>query len=151
MASKDDTVQPTPEAPSKGSELEELIGAYFTSKRAIHEFFGYKEGWVDIPISDETEHYWMLVGGDPVSGEGATCVWSPEPMTIDTLRAGNSIYSGPVYTQRFLQKWVYRTPSHTMVSVDTECDGNKFLMIFDAKKECTDEEIKKGYSNDDGM
>jgi hypothetical protein len=32
-----------------------------------------------------------------------------------------------------------------MVSADTQTDGNKFLMVFDADKECTDEALRSQY------
>jgi hypothetical protein len=44
-------------------------------------------------------------------------------------------YAAEIYTQRFLPKWVYRGAEYTMVCVDTRTDGNKFLMVFDNKKE----------------
>jgi len=48
--------------------------------------------------------------------------------------------SGPVDK---IIKWVYETDSHTMISVDTQVVGNKFLMIFDNSKKCSDPEILK--------
>lgn len=48
---------------------------------------------------------------------------------------GMNIYECQIYTQRFLPKWVYRADELTMICVDTQTDGNKFLMIFDNAKE----------------
>lgn len=36
---------------------------------------------------------------------------------------------------RNLSKWVYRGEMYTMIVVDTQTDGNKFLRIFDNAKE----------------
>lgn len=119
-----------------------LIDRYFTAKDDIHKGFDYESNWVEIPLSDEREYYWMLIGGE---GHHAICVWSDVPFTRKSIEAG-AHYSGPVYTQRFLPKWVYRTPKYVLVSVNTQTDGNKFLMIFRADRECTDENMKDIYT-----
>lgn len=120
--------------------IDEQIDQYFSLGRAIHEAFGYRENWCVIPLDDRRSEHWMLVGGDD-----GTCVWSPDPLTIASVKDGKTIYSGSIYTQRFLKKWVYRTTAHVLVSVDTMTDGNKFLMIFDADKECTDEAVHEAW------
>lgn len=70
----------------------------------------------------------MITG--PEDDNSSHVVWSKVPFTKETIRKGNEIYSGTIYTQRFLPKWVYRGPNHTMVSVDTHTDGNLVLMIL---------------------
>jgi hypothetical protein len=129
-------------------DLDKDIDEYFAAKARIHEAFGYKPDWVEIPMRDQRSDHWMLVDGE---GPGGRCVYSELPLTLETVEKGEAIYggpiySGPIYTQRFLPKWVYRAGKHVMVSVDTETDGNKFLMIFDADKECTDEVLREAYS-----
>ncbi len=94
-------------------------------------------------MDDAREMHWMLVGGE---GIGGTCLYSPEPFTRESIADGGMIYSGVIYTQRFLKKWVYRTETHAMVSIDTQTDGNKFLMLFDSTKECTDEVMRRVYT-----
>lgn len=111
----------------KKTDLGEDLDAYFAAKDRVHE--GFK--------------YWMLVGGE---GVGAQCIYSDEPFTEKSIQAGKTIYSGSVYTQRFLPKWVYRTKTHVMVAVDTHTDGNRFLMVFDAARECTDKKMKSAWS-----
>lgn len=108
---------------------------YFKLQEEIFQYFGYKEDWVCIPLSDETSQYWTLQLDSRGGGE---CIRSPEPITRESIEDGSNIYSGSIYTQRFLPKWVYRGPEYTMVCVDTHCDGNKFLMVFDNTKECPD-------------
>jgi len=117
-----------------------LLKDYFRLKKEIHDYFGYREDWVDIPLSDETDCYWFVTG----EGHGGVCVWGDEPLTEEFVRDGG-IYSGPIYTQRFLPKWVYRKDDYTMVCVDTQTDGNKFLMIFDNSKECKDQKVVEAY------
>ncbi len=120
--------------------LDEAIDRYFAAKKEVHEALGYQGDWAEIPLDDCREMYWMLVGG-----EQGRCVWSDEPFTEASVAKGEKIYSGEVYTQRHLSKWVYRTPTHVAICVDTNTDGNKFLMVFDATKECTDEAMREAY------
>ncbi len=119
---------------------DDAIDRYFAAKDEVHTALGYKADWKEIPLDDQRDMYWMLVGGD----EGR-CVWSKEPFTVGSVIAGSDIYSGDVYTQRHLPKWVYRTPTHVAICVDTRTDGNKFLMVFDAAKECTDDAMRTAY------
>ncbi len=107
----------------------------------IHDYFGYKEDWVTIPIQDYRNMYWCLdqEGKQPGSWDyyeqgGGRVMYFEEPLTPENVEAG-SIYSASIYTQRFLRKWVYRGEDFTMISIDTHTDGNKCLAIFDNKKE----------------
>jgi hypothetical protein len=60
--------------------------------------------------------------------------------TVENLldaEVGN-YYSKEIYTPRHLTKWVYSGKDYTMVVVDTDTDGNKFIQIFDNSKEITE-------------
>ena len=122
--------------------IKDSIDKYFELANQIHEHFGYVEDWKVIPMSNETEYYWMII--DNEDGRGI-CVRSDEPFTEDSIKGGNRIYSGSIYTQRFLNKYVYRSEDYTMAAIDTQTDGNKFLMIFDNEKECNNNDFKKLY------
>ncbi len=117
------------------------IKNYFSLAEEIHKYFGYKEDWVCIPMDEQLDQHWMVTD----EGPGGKLVHSSKPFTEESVKAGSDIYGGTIYTQRFLPKWVYRGEELTMVCVDTHTDGNKFLMIFDNKKECNDEYLKKLY------
>lgn len=127
-----------------GKELVTAVNLYFKLAKAIHEYFGYKEDWVTIPMESLLGYHWMLTGGDE-TGAGATFVYADKPFTKSLVKSGN-IYGAPVYTQRFLPKWVYRTETHTLISVDTRTDGNKFLYIVDNALECKDQTLKDLYT-----
>ena len=132
------------------SSITDLVEKYFTAKRHLQEAFTYHPDWVEIPMDDQTDMHWMLIGGNAEGGDGAYCIYYEKPLTVDVVGDG-AFYGGPayvrhVYTQRFLPKWVYRTPTHVMISVDTQTDGNKFLMIFDAAKECKDEKVAQAFN-----
>lgn len=102
-----------------------LLDDYFKLQKEIYDYFGYKEDWVVIPIEDGTEWFWHFDGQEVRFAE-----------TIEDLKdEDGNYYLNELYTQRFLKKWVYRTDDYTMICVDTHTDGNKFLQIFDNKKE----------------
>jgi len=102
------------------------LDKYFTLQQEIYDYFGYVEDWVVIPIDDAREYVWQLYP-DSVRFAETTEVLQDE----DT----ETYYEHEIYTQRFLPKWVYRGEDYTMICVDTRTDGNKFLQIFDNKKE----------------
>lgn len=133
------------------------LSDYQTLEKEIHDYFGYKEDWVVIPLDNQSDMYWFLTGDKERRG---SVVYSHKPLTFDVVKEYtqvlNSInenpwgehkktdielYESTIYTQRFLPKWVYREKDATMICVDTHTDGNKFLMIFDNDKEVTDENI----------
>jgi hypothetical protein len=122
----------------------EKLEKYFQLQEEIYQYFDYKEDWVVIPIADHLTEHWMITG--PEDSSSTSVVWSPRPFTKDSIQEGSDIYSGTIYTQRFLSKWVYRKEDLTMICVDTHTDGNHFLMIFDNNKECVDPELKEYHS-----
>lgn len=123
--------------------IADVVKQYFELADKIHEFFGYTEDWVTIPMRDQLDCYWMLIGGDERGAEGRL-VYAEKPFTASLVKSGQ-VYGGPVYTQRFLPKWVYRNETHTLISLDTQTDGNKFLCILDNAKECKDQKLKDLY------
>jgi hypothetical protein len=103
----------------------ELIDQYFKTQKEIYDYFGYTEDWVTIPLSDNRHYYWQLTG----EGPGDEVLYADTLADLEDGDAGN-YYSAEIYTQRFLPKWVYRGEEYTMVSGDTHCDGNRYLMVF---------------------
>jgi len=109
-----------------------MLKEYFALQKQIYEYFGYVEDWVTIPMNDSTDCYWYL------EGDGRDdSVWfmeekPPEGWENDEFPM---TYANEIYTQRFLPKWVYRGEEYTMVCVDTQTDGNRYLQIFDNSKE----------------
>lgn len=122
--------------------LKAKVKKYFELEEEIFQYFGYREDWVKIPIEEHLNDYWFVTGEKSSSDH---CVWSPAKFDEASIESGSTIYSGTLYTQRFLPKWVYRTEGHTMVVVDTHTDGNKFLMLFDNEKECKDNALIEFY------
>ena len=108
-----------------------LLNEYFKLQKEIHDYFGYVEDWVFIPLHDDTAYYWTLT-------EDEVIFWESE----EEFRKGE-FYSYEIYTQRFLPKWVYEGEDYTMIVSDTQMDNNKCLAVFDNKKkeEDTPEEI----------
>jgi hypothetical protein len=106
----------------------ELLDKYMDLKKQIFDYFGYVEDWCVFPIVDTTESYWTINGSD-------TCGSVTFADTVEQFESDGDYYMEDIYTQRFLNKWVYRAPEYTMILVATGCDGNTFLRIFDNEKE----------------
>lgn len=86
----------------------------------IHVYFGYNENWTVLPIDDSTQYYWKLT-------ESGVQFYENQDDDDDNSY-DNEFLNGSVED-------VYRTEAYTMIVVDTHCDGNKFLQIFDNSKE----------------
>lgn len=106
-----------------------LLDKYFELQKQVHDYFGYKEDWVVIPLDDATEYYWQLDGNEK---QGTVCFAETEE---ELTEKDGQYYENEIYTQRFLPEWVYRGDDFTMICVDTHVDGNKFLQVFDNSKE----------------
>jgi len=114
-----------------------LLDGYFELQKQIYDYFGYKEDWVVIPLEDCREYYWTLDGE-----KQGNKVWFCDNKNVIIKLIKNefdygdeNIYSYEIYTQHFLPKWVYRGKDFTMICVDTQTDGNKFLSIYSNEKE----------------
>lgn len=101
---------------------------YFKLQKEIYDYFGYEEDWCVFPLEDCTGYYWKLIDND------STVIYAENPETLENEEEAN-YYLAEVYTQRFLDKWVYRAEDYTMVLVDTQVDGNKFLQVFTNHRE----------------
>lgn len=108
----------------------ELLDQYNALEEQIHQYFGYVEDWVAIPMNDNTSMYWHLSG----EGRGDNVRYAETQADLEDEDTGN-YYEDQIYTQRFLPKWVYRGEEYTMIACDPMVDGNKFLRIFDNSKE----------------
>lgn len=109
--------------------VDQVIDLHALCRAAIFKHVGYVEDWVVLPFDDQRTCFWRVTG----EGPNAEVFWAKAEAEL--LTRGGSCYSGELYTQRFLPKWVYRGSAVTMVLVDTHTDGNRFLMLFDNTKE----------------
>ena len=106
-----------------------LLDDYLSTVEQIHQYFGYVEDWVTIPLYDARHYFWQIQGEDT---NGRLCYAKTE----EELKTGKGdYYEADIYTQRFLPKWVYRAAEYTMISIDPHTDGNKFLIVLDNTKE----------------
>lgn len=108
----------------------QLLKNYFDLQKQLYEYFGYEENWRVFPIDDATAYYWRLEGEGP-----GTVYFADTVEDLEDKDDRGNYYSSEIYTQRHLEKWVYRGKDYTMIVVDTQTDGNKFLSIFDNSKE----------------
>lgn len=109
------------------NDIESLLENYFDTKKAIFEYFNYEEDWQAFPIDDCTGHYWMR--------ENNTLIYSDEKFLIDI--EDQDIEDQDIEDQKFVNAIISIHPGkdYTMILLDTQCDGNIFLSIFDNKKE----------------
>ena len=117
---------------------------YHDLQREVFNYFGYVEDWKVIPLDFKLDHYWMICGREDSSKTNV--VFGLKPFTPLSIAAGKDFYSGTIYTQRHLPKWVYRGADFTMVAVDTHCDGNELLMIFENKLEVKEQALKDAFN-----
>ena len=106
-----------------------ILKEYFAKEKEIHDYFGYDEGWGVLPICDSTDYWWCLNGQEVRFGDTKE----------DVL--GDGGYSNEIYNSRMIEKNTYRKPDYTMIAVDTRCDGNQSLQIFDNRKEIHPSEL----------
>jgi len=107
----------------------EILNGFFNLRRDIKHYFGYEDDWEMLPLDDERDMYWMLV-----EGKSPFVVYSEAPLTPKTISEGEFCF-GPVFDHRKTRRTAYRRDDLVAVPVDTQTDGNKFLMIFDTAKE----------------
>lgn len=100
----------------------ELLDTLNATVKAIHDYFGYREDWVVLPIEDRREMFWWMN-----EDEGIVRYHDDKDVLLNSY---GDYFEDNIYTQRFLPKWVYARDDYTMVCVDTRVDGNRFLAIF---------------------
>lgn len=113
----------------------ELLSQYFDLQKQIYDYFGYKSEWKVYPLNDCISYYWMLVD--------SKVVFSEEKFTAKSMRDGKTIYSDVLYGKNAIM----HGESFTMIRVDTQTDGNKFLSVFDNSKRVKDETLAQVYRN----
>jgi len=115
----------------------EILDQYFKLQKEIYDYFGYVEDWVVIPLDDERGSWWFLEQG--ADGKGFVYHWRDREAVGTFTDSGG--YKSVIYTQRFLPRWVYRGAEYTMICIDTQTDGNKFLTVFSNDRELTDPDL----------
>lgn len=110
-------------------DINGVVEVMEAAKNAIFVHCGYKQDWVVFPLDDQRDAYWWV---EP--DERGEVRWAESAAKLFDDKAGD-YYNGNIYTQRFLKKWVFRGKKLTLAVVDTHCDGNRLLMIFDNARE----------------
>ncbi len=101
-----------------------LLDQYNSARQQVFDYFGYVEDWRVLPLDDARKYFWTL------EGEGPGIVKYASTESELKKESGEAYYENEIYTQRHLPKWVYRGAEYTLIVVDTQCDGNKFLQVF---------------------
>ena len=123
-------------------KIESLIEKFFAMQDEVFKYFGYVQDWKVIPLDPQMGCSWMICGPEDSSSTKIAWTKPNASFTEPLIKKGEQLYTGTIYTQRFLPKWVYRGKDYTMIAVDTHCDGNQLFMIFENASECTDEKLK---------
>ena len=94
------------------------LDMYNAALNDIHQYFGYEPEWHVFPIEDCREYYWRINDDEVVFGYSKGDVKNRN------------------FAERIIQVYpaVHPDNAYTMIKVDTETDGNKFLSIFDNAK-----------------
>lgn len=86
----------------------------------VREYFGYQERWGYLPLDDMTTEKWAL------AGFGHKVVWCDgEHDLADCITNNSEDYYEAQVIDAPIEKGGY-----ALIGVDTECDGNRFLMLF---------------------
>jgi hypothetical protein len=119
------------------TEFDKKFDQFWSLRKWLHEYFGYNEDWVTIPMSDERDKWWFIRGAEDDTGRGGEVVmqYQPDEDFDPKLVEDGQCVCWNIYTQRFLPKWIYRGAEYTMVCCATGVDGNKYLGIFSNDQE----------------
>ncbi len=104
---------------------------YKKELKKIHEYFGLEEGWQVFPLDDNREFFWSL-------GEcQRKIMYSLSEPVLKARQSKDTLYFYEDYVADNVHypKTVFRAKDFTMILLDTQCDDNVFLSIFDNKKE----------------
>lgn len=107
--------------------MKDKLNQLFALQEQIHDAFGYQEQWRVFPIVDMREFCWHLEDFSKLR------YWDNREYAL--ARDQMHEYGADVYTQRHLEQWVYRAEGFAMILMDTHCDLNVFLGVFDETKE----------------
>lgn len=128
--------------------ITKLLKKYTDSIKGIYEYFGYTEEWHVYPLEDLTECYWTIHENAVWFGyeNNHPSLESIENEYMDSYKnsKNDEEFSLEEFNRNFIENEfgyksiILKEPSiketHSMICVDTQCDGNKFLTIFDNKK-----------------
>lgn len=116
------------------TSVDAAVDRFFEARKAIFEHVGYRENWRVFPIDDSRDLFWAVDEQErewvKFSPERVALAYWLEDHDDEYGSYGNVLYQDVIYTQRHLPKWVYRGADLTIVVVDTQTDGNKFLRLF---------------------
>lgn len=88
----------------------------------LFKYFNYQPGWTELSLEDHTQDYWFEDGNQVFYGS--------KPLTKET----DPDFSGTLF-RNGANTAVYRKEDYVLISVDTQCGHNQYLMLFDASKE----------------
>jgi hypothetical protein len=106
----------------------ELLDQYQQTLDNIYNYFGFKEAWTVYPIDDRRSYYWCL-SNDKLEVYFFDSLDEYNPEKLEDAK-----YSDEILYHRDHPKAIYEGLEYTLIMVDTNVDANKFLTIWDNKK-----------------
>lgn len=103
----------------------EQLDRYNKVLNEIYDYFGFKEDWTIWPIDDRRQ-YWWQVNRNEVHFYTSKDAYENN----DESRS----FTNEILHHRFYPNSIYKGEKYTMIAVDTQTDGNKFLAIYDNSK-----------------
>lgn len=106
--------------------IKNLLNRYQEIEQQIYNYFGYKEDWSKFCIDDCTEYFWYFGKCEDVFYCNARNKEEAKKIILIGIES---------YSCRIINNHIYKKNDLTLMLLNTECDGNIFLSIFDNSKE----------------
>lgn len=106
-------------------DIKNLLNKYQEIEQQIYDYFDYEEEWSKFCIENCTEYFWYLGKCEYVF----YCNAKNKEEAKEIILIGVESYSS-----RIINNSIYKKNDLTLILLDTECDGNVFLSIFDNSK-----------------
>lgn len=114
--------------------VDEVMDRFLEARKELFAHVGYVEDWCVFPVDDSRDQFWTVDKTErewvKFSPKREALLYWLEEHDDEYGDYAKVLYQNAIYTQRFLPKWVYRGAELTMIVVDTQTDGNKFVQFF---------------------
>lgn len=106
--------------------IKNLLNRYQEIEQQIYNYFGYEEEWRKMPLDDCTEYFWCFDG----NGNVHYCEAKNKTLAKEIIKKGEHSYS-----DKIRKNIIHIKCDLTLICLNTNCDFNVFLSIFDNSKE----------------
>lgn len=111
--------------------MDDIVDQYFSLEEKLQDHFGYEPSWSVYPFADYRDYFWYVDGKIIRHSENKDSLINDDENNLyDCETLGNDAYVAGTYV---------------LIPVDTRCDGNCFLAIFDMTKQLQKKDIRKEF------